>query len=138
MNVFEIASNSKSSRFLLFSQNLETFLEKLMLVTADGRHHRFPRHPDGLSILLLPRSPRNRVFRLVILVVSRGRERSVDLGRFRIGRGRCGDPYQPLALRLTLRSLLTRRRWWAAPRGRRVRTRHCNPQRARHGQVRGH
>lgn len=89
-------------------------------------------------MIVLPRFPRDRVLRLVILVVSRGRERSVDLGRFRIRRGWRGDPYQSLALRLTLRCRLTGRWWRAASRGGRVRAGHSNPQRARHGQVRGH
>lgn len=134
-----LKSKLESSRLSLFffplflSQNLEPFLEELMLVTG---HHRFPRHPDGPSMIVLPR---DRVLRLVILVVSRGRERSVDLGRFRVRRGWRGDPYQSLALRLTLRRRLTgRRRWRAASRGGRVRAGHGNPQRARHGQVRGH
>lgn len=66
------------------------------------------------------------VFQFVVLIVSRGRERSVDL-RSRIRQRRRGNPYQPLTLGLTLRRRLTR--GWATSRRGGVRTGYSHPQR---------
>lgn len=109
-----------------FSQDLET---SLLNVFADTRF--VPRYRRTIVFHVF----RNDLFVIGRPVVSRRRERPVNLRRFWIRR-RSGDPYQALTLSLPLRSLLIR--GWAASGGWRVWTRHGHSQRTRNRQIRRH